>query len=214
MSQSKMVSITPERPDNIISKVLRFFHLRGFNTTVKTMLRVPMTDLYHPGHEKSHSEYPLIAVKYRGLLGLSYDACTGCKKCERSCPNNTIIMETRVINGKEHRFPGYLAARCMFCGLCSEACDRQFAIRHTDQFEDAGFKREQLYYGPERMWDVWDKHLQPKIDAGMAHKATPDKKREEYPEESKAEVPKLIPGYLEKKAEEAAAKAAKRAKKE
>jgi ferredoxin len=86
-------------------------------------------------------------------------------------------METRLVDGKEFRFPGYFAARCMFCGLCSEACDRQFAIRHTDQFEDAGYSREQVYYGPERMFDLWDRHIEPKIQAGIAHKATPDKKR-------------------------------------
>ncbi len=216
MSTSKLISITPEKKDTILSKFLRFIHYNGFRTTLATYLRVPITDLYHPGRNEAKitaSLYPTIPSRYRGLLALSYDACTGCRKCERACPNNTIQMHTRVIDGKEYRFPGYFAARCMFCGLCVEACDRQFAIRHTDQFEDAGFRREQLYYTPERMWALWDKHLQPKIDAGLAHKATPDKRRSEISKDVKPLIPSQIPGYLEEKAKKEAEKKARRAKK-
>lgn len=173
---SRTVSITPERKQSKLRTFMRIMHVNAFKTTLRTMFRVPITDIYHPSH-RQHSQYPAIAHRYRGLLALSEAACTGCKKCERICPNNTIIMETRVVDGNEHRFPGYFSARCMLCGLCEEVCDRQWAIRHTDQFEDAGYSRDQLYYGPERMWDMWDKHIEPRIQAGIAHKAVPDKKR-------------------------------------
>lgn len=186
-------------------------HAKALRTATLTMLRVPMVDLYHPA-QRHDSAYPNIATRYRGLLGVNYEACTGCKKCERICPNNTIIMETRVIDGKEFRFPAYFSIRCMFCGLCEEACDRQFSIRHTDQYEDAGFIREQLYYPPERMWQMFNKHIQPKIDAGMTHKATPDKKKESLPKDAVPQVPKDIPGYLEAKAEEERKKAERKAK--
>ncbi|MCY3411026.1 MAG: 4Fe-4S dicluster domain-containing protein [Candidatus Heimdallarchaeota archaeon] len=176
MSSTKQVEITPERKNTIFRKILRIFHYRAFRTTFKNTFHVPMTDLYHPSFRK-HSHYPSVSARYRGLLALSIEACTGCKKCERACPNNTIIMHERLVNGKVHRFPGYYSARCMFCGLCSEACDRQFAIRHTDQFEEVGYIREQVYYPPERMFALWDRHIQPKIDAGMTHASTPDKRR-------------------------------------
>ena len=176
MSTAQHVSITAERDSTIFRKVARLFQIPAFRTTLRTMLRVPTTDLYHPIHrDKSH--YPAINSRYRGLLALSQKACTGCKKCERICPNNTIIMESRMIDGKDYRFPGYFAGRCMKCGLCEEVCDRQWAIRHTDQWEDAGYSREQLYYGPERMWRMWEKHIEPRIQAGLTHKSVPDKRR-------------------------------------
>lgn len=172
---SRTPEITPERK-GFLTNISRYFHLRPIKVVLETMLRVPTTNLYHPIHV-SHSQHPYVQERYRGLLALSHEACTGCRKCERICPNKTIIMEPREIDGKEYRFPAYFAGRCMKCGLCEESCDRQFAIRHTDQFEDAGYIREQLFYTPERMFDMWDKHIQPRIDAGIAHVAVPDKRR-------------------------------------
>lgn len=173
---SRTVSVTPERKNTLLRKVARLFHIRPFMATLKNTVSIPMTDLYHPEFRK-HSHYPSISRRYRGLLSLSMEACTGCKKCERICPNNTIMMHEREVDGKVYRFPGYFAARCMFCGLCEEACDRQFAIRHTNQFEDAGYNRMQTYYPPERMWDMWDRHMDPKVKAGIIHASVPDKKR-------------------------------------
>lgn len=213
---SKQIEITPERKDNITRKIRRWLHTRAFGTTFKTMMRVPVTDLYHPEHP-NHSFYPAVAHRYRGLLALSSEACTGCKKCERICPNNTIIMETRIVDGNEHRFPGYFAGRCMLCGLCEEVCDRQWAIRHTDQFEDAGYTRDQIYYGPERMFAMWDSHIEPRIQAGIAHKAVPDKKRatresiHAWPPQ-KSPTPQVVSKEeRERKAKEEAEKAARKA---
>ncbi|MHA2092104.1 MAG: 4Fe-4S binding protein [Candidatus Kariarchaeaceae archaeon] len=174
--ETTQISITPEKSKSLLRQFLRWIHFRAFRTTLRTMFRVPITDLYHPVHRK-HNFYPSVPLRYRGMLALSEEACTGCKKCERACPTNCIIMELRLVDGKEFRFPGYFSGRCMMCGLCEESCDRQFAIRHTDQFEDAGYTRDQIYYGPERMFDMWDKHVEPKIQAGIEPKAVPDKKR-------------------------------------
>lgn len=168
--------ITPERPNNFVNRISRFLHAHAMKVTFKTMLNVPQTTLYHPVN-RDGSQYPYIAERYRGLLATSYEACTGCRKCERACPNKVILMVDKEIDGEKYRFPTYFAGRCMKCGLCEEACDRQFAIRHTDQYEDAGYIREQLYYDANRMWTMWDKHIQPRIDAGIAHRAVPDKKR-------------------------------------
>jgi formate hydrogenlyase subunit 6/NADH:ubiquinone oxidoreductase subunit I len=173
---SRQAVITPELKDNYINRVSRFLHVKAFRTTFRHMLRVPQTTKYHP-LKRHHSQYPYVAERYRGLLALSEEACTGCRKCERICPNKVIIMQDREINGDTYRFPAYFAGRCMKCGLCEESCDRQFAIRHTDQFEDAGYIREQLHYEPERMFEMWDKHIEPRINAGIAHIAVPDKRR-------------------------------------
>lgn len=167
--------ITAEREDTFIRRLKRILHLPAMWRTFVTLTRVPQTNLYHPIRE--HSQYPYVSTRYRGLLALSMEACTGCKKCERICPNKVIIMRDIEIDGDSYRFPAYFAGRCMKCGLCEEVCNRQYAIRHTDQWEDGAYIREQLYYSPERMNDMWDKHIQPRIDAGIAHVAVPDKKK-------------------------------------
>ena len=155
----------------------RGLHLNPFKVALKYLFRIPMTELYHPAHPE-YSEHPDVAYRYRGILSLDMEACTGCRKCERICPNKTIIMVNREINGDVYRYPAWFAGRCLFCGLCEEVCDRQFAIRHTDQFELAGFQREELYFTPERMNEYWVQHIQPKIDIGMTHDSVPDRKKQ------------------------------------
>ncbi len=162
---------------------IRSLHLKPFFVTFRYFLRVPQAELYHPIHDH-HSAYPDVSLRYRGLLGMDMDACIGCRKCERICPNKTIIMVGREfeIKGKkrEFRFPAYFAGRCLKCGLCEEVCPND-TIRHTDIFENAGYRRDELFYTPERLHEMFKVHIQPKIDAGIAHRQIPDKRR--HPEE-------------------------------
>ena len=195
---SREALITPEKRDTFLRRLGRTLHIAALKTTFLTSLRVPQTNLYHPV-KREHSQYPHVTERYRGLLALSEEACTGCKKCERICPNKVIIMQEREVAGETYRFPAYFAGRCMKCGLCEASCDRQFAIRHTDSFEDAAFIREQLHYEPERMFVLWKKHIQPRIDAGIAKLAVPDKRRlsKDKKEQRKLEVP-----YIENRREQ------------
>jgi ferredoxin len=49
--------------------------------------------------------------------------CNHCGKCARNCPLGAIVVDTK---GKNYR---HLPHRCIGCGLCSVACDRQKAIQ-------------------------------------------------------------------------------------
>ncbi len=49
--------------------------------------------------------------------------CNHCAKCARNCPMGAIVVDTK---GKTFR---HLPHRCIGCGLCAAACDRQQALR-------------------------------------------------------------------------------------
>lgn len=82
----------------------------------------------------------------RGLLFNEIDRCTGCRACEKVCPAQCIRMEEE---------PGADASkiwvsvfdidfsRCIFCGLCVEACQPSSLI-HTKQYEGAAYELTDL----------------------------------------------------------------------
>jgi electron transport complex protein RnfB len=49
--------------------------------------------------------------------------CTYCGKCAKVCPMGAMVVDTK---GKSHQ---HLSERCIGCGLCAVACDREHAIQ-------------------------------------------------------------------------------------
>jgi electron transport complex protein RnfB len=49
--------------------------------------------------------------------------CTYCGKCAKACPMGAIVVDTK---GKSHQ---HLSERCIGCGLCAVACDKEHAIQ-------------------------------------------------------------------------------------
>ena len=87
-----------------------------------------------------------LPFRYRGILEVDLEICTGCLACERACPIDCIVIDAE--KDKETssmvmtRFDIDMA-KCMYCGLCSEPCPTG-AIHHTPEFEGADYSLESL----------------------------------------------------------------------
>ncbi|MDD5308971.1 MAG: 4Fe-4S binding protein [Deltaproteobacteria bacterium] len=106
--------------------------------------------------------------RYRARLtfirdGQGRHTCTGCRNCEKACPNGSIIIETAkgAVTGKNEvqRFIWRFDA-CTFCNLCVYTCPFD-ALEMKGDFEHAVFDRRLLVYnlnsyaGPHA--SLWDK---------------------------------------------------------
>ena len=122
---------------------------------MKTILREYFT-------AKSTEQYPEnrkttlhVAKRHRGRLVFKRNEdgsykCTACTLCEKSCPNGSIKIVSEMVTdeatGKKKRMLRdyqYDLGDCMFCQLCTNACNFD-AIEFTNDFENAVFDRGQL----------------------------------------------------------------------
>ena len=111
---------------------------------------------------KSTEQYPEnrkttlhVAKRHRGRLVFKRNddgtyKCTACTLCEKACPNGTIKITAHMAEdpetGKKKKVLddyAYDLGDCMFCQLCTNACNFD-AIEFTNDFENAVFDRSKL----------------------------------------------------------------------
>jgi NADH-quinone oxidoreductase subunit I len=116
----------------------------GMAVTASHMIRKPYTVQY-PDRIPVRVQDTL-PFRYRGILDVDLEICTGCLACDRACPIDCIAMaieknaQTREIIISQFDID---IAKCMYCGLCSEPCPTG-AIHHTTEFEGADYSLESL----------------------------------------------------------------------
>ena len=122
----------------------------GMKTTLKEYFTPKSTEQY-PENRKTTLH---VAKRHRGRLVIKRNEdgsykCTACTLCEKSCPNGTIKIVSEMVtmeDGKKKRVLRdyqYDLGDCMFCQLCTNACNFD-AIEFTNDFENAVFDRKSL----------------------------------------------------------------------
>jgi NADH-quinone oxidoreductase subunit I len=138
------------------------------------------------------------------------DRCTGCASCAKYCPLGIIEIVTHpggfdVQEGESYAIDVFDidTGRCMFCGLCVEACPYD-ALHMGSQFERGNYVRkdlvidvEQLRSNPKRpsSWyrpQFEDRNFNPYVgtledhhDAGRHEQPSPEQLKERWVEDRK-----------------------------
>lgn len=133
--------------------------IKGMSVTGKEFITPKITEKYPEDRETVH-----VPERFRAILELKYNEqgehkCIACGMCERSCPNGTIKLTTKMVDtadGKKkkklERYQ-YDLGSCTFCQLCVTNCPTN-AIAFSNDFEQAVFTRDKLVkklnYLPEK----------------------------------------------------------------
>lgn len=133
--------------------------IKGMSVTGKEFITPKITEKYPEDRETVH-----VPERFRAILELKYNEqgehkCIACGMCERSCPNGTIKLTTKMVDtadGKKkkklERYQ-YDLGSCTFCQLCVTNCPTN-AIAFSNDFEQAVFTRyklvKKLNYLPEK----------------------------------------------------------------
>jgi len=113
--------------------------------------------LKHLFRKRVSTEYPEKRLETsRRIRGQQFvwrsDLCTGCATCAKSCPHG-IIRITTSKNG-ENRYKvdniEFDIGRCMFCGLCVEACPYN-ALYMGRGYEEGKYSRKLLWADMETL---------------------------------------------------------------
>ena len=117
---------------------------RSFAVTLRNLIRRPFTIQYPEQRVRQHP-------RFRGQEFAWYiERCTGCASCAKYCPLGIIRIVTNpdgsnVQEGGDYHVDVFDIdqARCMYCGLCVEACPYD-ALHMGTGFEAARERREDL----------------------------------------------------------------------
>lgn len=149
--------------------------LKGMEVTGMEFVTKKVTEEYPDNRDNLP-----VGERFRGTLELIYDEkgnhkCIACGLCQMNCPNQTIHIESKMVelpDGKKKKvLVKYLydLGSCTFCQMCVSACPHH-AIHFTNKFEHAVYTRsklvKQLNYLPEKdPVEVWKAQQKAKEEA-------------------------------------------------
>ncbi len=127
--------------------------LKGMRVTLRTMFRRAVT-LQYPKQKEEPRQ------RFRGVHALKLNPdgsyrCEACYLCATMCPSNVIDMEMDESPSGEKVLVDYTVdlTRCLFCGLCVEACPRD-AIVLTDIYEFSKYVKGSLILHKEDLLEI------------------------------------------------------------
>ena len=150
----------------------------GLSITFSHFFRKPYTVEYPDRMETRVQD--TLPFRYRGMLEVDLEICTGCLACERACPIECIFIDATKDKATRqlilNRFDIDLA-KCMYCGLCSEPCPTG-SIHHTREFEGSDYSLESMMrryvkfpvaaYKPKKTGED-DPEIMPVLERGMRY---------------------------------------------
>jgi NADH-quinone oxidoreductase subunit I len=91
----------------------------------------------------------------RGRHILFHDKCTGCQLCAIACEGiaeaiGMVKVDEQWKHNKKAIMPQIDYGKCVFCGLCVDACPF-YALYMTDDYELSSFTKEHLIYTPAQL---------------------------------------------------------------
>ena len=125
--------------------------VKGLMVTLKNLTKKPFTVQYPEQRLKQHP-------RFRGEEFVWYEErCTGCASCAKYCPLGIIKIvtspsETAPLQGDKYLLEVFdiQISRCMFCGLCVEACPYD-ALFMGSGFEQSSYSRTEMVIGIDQL---------------------------------------------------------------
>jgi NADH-quinone oxidoreductase subunit I len=113
--------------------------------------------LKHLFRKKVSTQYPEKRLETsRRIRGQQFvwkaDMCTGCATCAKSCPHGIIRITTSKNGENKYKVDNieFDTGRCMFCGLCVEACPYN-ALYMGRGYEEGRYSRKLLWADMETL---------------------------------------------------------------